>query len=117
MRAVAAASLGLSAAVADACSGLHVQEMIRRSVFTGQVGAAVAAVMLLLAVVLRLRIASFVCFAGLAFHPAWTTSAVSGDCGGAKVTMTYLSGMICGGILLWDGLRRVKVSVPLKTSP
>ncbi len=71
-----------------ACSGPGAPYAIGESIRIGQIHAAVLALLLLVSATLSLRYGRrtipIILLAMLALHPAWTISAISGDCGHFK---------------------------------
>jgi hypothetical protein len=88
-----------------ACSGPGAGEAIGRSIEIGfihaeVVGGLVALSLALLVVRPRRWLAPAVLLVLLALHPAWTVSAISGDCGQLKVLASSLFTLLGGAVLL-----------------
>jgi len=91
-----------------ACSGPGAGRAIASSILFGYVSAAIAFVLLLAAAFLYVVFlgkwhAAVIHLALLALHPAWTVSAIHGDCGFAKTQWSFVAIVVAGILLVRTG--------------
>ena len=95
-----------------ACSGPGAPLTIARNIQIGYTQAEVmpgllAASLLVFALGPRRRVIPVILFGLLALHPAWTISAISGDCGHTKRDASYVFTAIGSIALCWQVARAV----------
>ncbi len=91
-----------------ACSGPGAGQAIAENIRTAEVHAGVLALLMLISLALawryRTRIVPRILLVMLAIHPAWTISAISGDCGYLKRDASWLCSVIACFALVWQGV-------------
>ena len=96
-----------------ACSGPNAPAVIARSIEIGYIHALLMAGLLVASLLLSLMLGRHwlfpvVLIVLLTFHPAWTVSAVHGDCGYSKRSDSLLVTLVGISLLGWQCVRSVR---------
>ena len=95
-----------------ACSGPGAIAEIERNIAIGYICAGIAGVLLVMSLGLSLATRRWlglaICSGLLALHPAWTVSALGGDCGDMKRWLSWLATALALAVVVWQAVRTAR---------